>query len=73
VTGPPDFDTILLNYPWIVIRFRCQYCERSRDARLAACVARFGTRCTLRRLLDQFVMGCPWTRIASCASRRNTA
>jgi hypothetical protein len=58
--GPPDEDTTLLHYPWVVIRLRCHYCERLADARLAACVARFGTRATLGELLDRFVAGCAW-------------
>jgi hypothetical protein len=58
--GPPDEDTDLLHYPWVVIRFRCHYCERHRDVRLAACVAKFGSRKTLGELLDIFVAGCPW-------------
>jgi hypothetical protein len=57
---PPGPDTTLLHYPWVVIRFRCHFCERWRDARLAACVVHFGTKVTLAGLLDQFVMGCPW-------------
>ncbi len=58
--GPPDEDTDLLHYPWVVIRFRCHYCERAADSRLAACVARFGTRATLGQLIDRFVAGCAW-------------
>ncbi len=56
----PDPDTMLLHYPWVVIRFRCHYCERSIDARLASCVAKFGLRTTLAELVDRFVAGCAW-------------
>ncbi len=56
----PNQDTTLLHYPWVVIRFRCHYCERSIDARLALCVAKFGLRTTLRELVDRFVAGCAW-------------
>ena len=46
------------HYPWVVIRFRCHYCERAPDARLAPCVAKFGLRATLGELIDRFVAGC---------------
>ncbi len=57
---PPDHDTTLLHYPWVLIRFRCHYCERAIDARLASCVAKFGLRATLGELIDRFVAGCAW-------------
>jgi hypothetical protein len=57
--APPDEATTLQHYPW-VIRFRCHYCERSIDTRLALCVAKFGLRATLGELLDRFVAGCAW-------------
>ena len=43
-----------------MIRFRCQYCERTEDSRLAACVAKLGTRATVGQLVDRFVTGCAW-------------
>jgi hypothetical protein len=56
----PYPDTTLLHYPWVVIRFRCHYCERGGDSRLAACVVQYGARITLQALLTKFTAGCPW-------------
>lgn len=56
----PDRDTTLLHYPWIVVRFRCHYCERAGDSRLAALAARYGMNATLGDLLSIFVGRCPW-------------
>lgn len=55
----PSKSTDLMPYPWVVIRFRCDYCERWADARLAACAAKFGRFATLGEL-DMFVSGCDW-------------
>ncbi|KRE07484.1 hypothetical protein ASE63_22560 [Bosea sp. Root381] len=56
---PPDPGTRLIDYPWVVIRFRCHFCERGGNSRLAACVAQFGRFATLDRLLHAFMSGCP--------------
>lgn len=56
----PTLDTLLREYPWVLIRFRCHHCERGGDSRLADCVAQYGTRAPLRRLLRVFVSHCPW-------------
>jgi hypothetical protein len=56
----PFLETALLDYPWVVIRFRCHYCERGGDSRLAACAVRYGAHATLGSLLARFRSGCPW-------------
>jgi hypothetical protein len=58
--APPDEATTLRLYPWIVLRFRCHYCERSVDMRLADAVVWYGRRSTLGQLLRRFVSECPW-------------
>lgn len=57
---PPDEGTTLDRYPWVVVRFRCHYCARARDARLAALAARFGANMTIGELLALFVGRCRW-------------
>lgn len=59
-TVPPTLETDLRHYPWIVIRFRCDYCKRWGDAGLAACAEKYGAQARLRELLDVFISGCPW-------------
>lgn len=56
----PGPETRLIDYPWVVIRFRCHYCERGGDSRTVACAVEFGSRTTLRHLLHVFQRGCPW-------------
>lgn len=57
---PPNEDTSLLDFPWVVIRFRCHFCKRSKDARLAGLASEFGEHSTLKLLLSAFIRGCQW-------------
>ncbi|KFC63953.1 hypothetical protein FG93_05463 [Bosea sp. LC85] len=59
-TIPPTLDTDLRHYPWIVIRFRCNYCKRWADGGLAACAEKFGAAMTLGDLLEMFRGRCAW-------------
>jgi hypothetical protein len=56
----PNDHTALRDYPWVVIRFRCHFCKRAGDARLAVCAQRYGANATLGSLLDVFVSRCPY-------------
>ncbi len=56
----PDLSTTLHDYPWVVLRFRCHYCARNRDVRLAVLAARFGQAVRLGDLLSLFIDRCPW-------------
>lgn len=57
---PPGPGTPLIEYPWVVIRFRCHYCERGGDSRTVACAIDFGSHATLNELLHVFMRACPW-------------
>lgn len=57
---PPNEDTALLDFPWVVVRFRCHFCKRSKDARLAGLARDFGEHTTLGLLLSEFVRRCRW-------------
>lgn len=57
---PPGPGTPLIEYPWVVIRFRCHYCERGGDSRTVACAIDFGSHATLNELLHIFMRACPW-------------
>jgi hypothetical protein len=58
--SPPDENTTLKHYPWVVIRMRCHYCAREADARLAVYAALLGHRATIGDLLKRFIEDCPW-------------
>jgi hypothetical protein len=49
--GLPDEPTTLRKCPTIVLRFYCQYCERSVDMLLPDAIFRFGRRRILGELL----------------------
>lgn len=57
---PPDEDTPLNRWPWVEVRFRCHYCARRDDFRLAALAAKKGHRVTLRTLISLWSQQCPW-------------
>lgn len=57
---PPNDDTELRHFPWVVVRFRCHYCRRQSDARLASLAWHYGVHTTLRQLVDTFMSRCPW-------------
>lgn len=57
---PPNEETSLIDFPWVVVRFRCQFCKRSRDARLAGLAWLYGENATLKWLLAEFRKPCAW-------------
>jgi hypothetical protein len=57
---PPDLDTTLRDFPWVIVRFRCTYCRRGGDSKLAVLAWLYGANSTLRDMLDKFVTRCPW-------------
>lgn len=57
---PPDEDTPLARWPWVEVRFRCHYCSRHDDVRLATLAAKKGHRITIGSLVRQWSSLCPW-------------
>jgi hypothetical protein len=57
----PDAETMLREYPYVVVRFRCTVCRRQADVRLAVLAAKFGPNVSLGRLVGMFVDGCWWS------------
>lgn len=57
----PTEATLLRDYPWVVVRFRCHYCQRAGDARLAVLAARYGPSTMLGELLRIFMGRCAWS------------
>lgn len=60
---PPDEETSLLDFPWVVVRFRSYFCTRSKDARLAGLAWLYGEHATLKCLLAQFRKPCAWNPV----------
>lgn len=67
---PPIEETLLLHFPWMVVRFRCHFRTRSKDARLAGLAWLCGEDATLLAQIPQAVRMEPGN---PSASRRNTA
>ena len=57
---PPNDQTELRDFPWIVMRFRCHYCQRQADVRLASLAWRYGIYATVSQLIARFRLPCPW-------------
>jgi len=57
----PLAGTRLLDYPYIVVRFRCHVCERGGDARMVACAVSHGSYAMIGHLLRVFMRQCPWS------------
>jgi len=58
--APPNKDTELRDFPWVVVRFSCYYCRRRANKRLAALVWHYGMHATLAQLVAAFRRPCPW-------------
>lgn len=59
MTEPPDGETTLEHYPWVLVRFRCTRCRRYGDARLARLAEKFGATEKLAALVERFHATCP--------------
>lgn len=57
---PPNENTELRDSPWVVVRFRCHYCQRQANKRLAALAWHYGIHATLSQLVGAFRQPCPW-------------
>jgi hypothetical protein len=50
----------LSEFPWVVVRVRCDLCGRQGEYRLARLAAKYGSEITLGELLDRIAHNCPW-------------
>jgi hypothetical protein len=50
----------LSDYPFVVVRVRCRFCNRAGQYRLARLAAKFGPEITLPDLLDRIAFDCAW-------------
>ena len=52
----------LVDYPFIVVRFRCDICHRSGQSRLARLADKHGCLTTMDQLCDRITRDCPWRK-----------
>jgi hypothetical protein len=50
----------LVNFPYVVVRLRCELCNRSGGYRLARLSVKFGSEILLDDLLLRLSADCPW-------------
>ena len=50
----------LVDYPYVLVRFRCDLCKRSGQSRLARLADKYGCMTTLDELTERMTRDCPW-------------
>lgn len=50
----------LVDYPFVLVRFRCDLCKRSGQSRLARLADKYGCMTTLDDLVERMTRDCPW-------------
>jgi hypothetical protein len=56
----------LVNYPFVLVRFRCEICSRAGASRLARLAQKFGAEATLDQVLERMTRDCPWRKPGAC-------
>ncbi|TCR69668.1 hypothetical protein [Bosea sp. BK604] len=57
----PNLETTLLDWPWVLVRLRCHYCDKSRDARLAFLARKFGDLTTIGEIISIWRTPCAFS------------
>lgn len=57
-----DRDPCLIDYPYVLVRFRCTRCKRAGQSKLARLAEKFGADCPLEELLDIMAADCHLVR-----------
>ncbi len=52
----------LCEYPWVIVRLGCRFCDRRGQYRLARLAAKFGAEISKDDLLEKLAADCPWRR-----------
>lgn len=52
----------LVDYPFVMVRFRCDTCKRSGQSKLARLAAKYGCETTLDALCERMTRDCPWRK-----------
>lgn len=56
---PPDMATLLGQWPWIYVHFRCHWCPREAQTHIAVLASSYGHKAPLLFPFRRFVGGCP--------------
>jgi hypothetical protein len=62
----------LVDYPWVLVRLRCDVCMRAGSYRLARLAVKFGAEILLDDLIVRLSSDCPWRddpRGSGCGAR----
>jgi hypothetical protein len=62
----------LVDYPWVLVRVRCELCKRAGAYRLARLAVKFGAEILLDDLIVRLSSDCPWRddpRGSGCGAR----
>jgi hypothetical protein len=51
-----------MDYPFVMVRMRCNTCKRSGQSKLARLAAKYGCEITLDELLERISRDCPWRK-----------
>jgi hypothetical protein len=54
---PPE---TLFTYPYVIVRLRCERCQRHGGYRLTRLILKFGPNITMDELLMRLTADCPW-------------
>lgn len=52
----------LVDYPFVMLRLRCNTCHRSGQSKLARLAAKYGCEITLEELVERISRDCPWRK-----------
>jgi hypothetical protein len=52
----------LVDYSYVLVRFRCDLCKRRGQSRLARLADKYGCETTIDQLLERMTRDCPWRK-----------
>ena len=52
----------LVDYPFVLVRFRCNVCKRAGQSRLARLAHKYGCEATLDEVVERMTRDCPWRK-----------
>lgn len=60
---------LLVDYPYVVVRFRCDLCHRSGQSKLARLSEKYGCMTTVDALAERITRDCPWRKEDALGSK----
>ena len=59
----------LVDYPFIIVRFRCDLCRRSGQSKLARLAEKYGSLTSLEALCERMTRDCPWRKDGAAGNK----